>query len=75
MTNEILTVVTSVLGITEEEAKVNCKEIPELDAWYFWSSGRGGRAMIINGSAERLIATSAVKYEDHIKAFASGRRN
>lgn len=50
-------------------------EIPEINAFYFWSNQRGGKAMIINEDGERLIASSAVKYEDHVKAFMSGKRN
>lgn len=75
MTNKILLTVISALGITSEDAKRNCREIPEIDAFYFWNNQRGGKAMIINEQGERLIASSAVKYEDHIKAFVSGKRN
>lgn len=75
MTNKILLTVVSALGITSVDAKTNCREIPEINAFYFWSNQRGGKAMIINEDGERLIASSVVKYEDHIKAFMSGKRN
>lgn len=75
MTNKILLTVVSALGITSEDAKTNCREIPEIKAFYFWSNQRGGKAMIINDDGERLIASSAVRYEDHVKAFVSGKRN
>lgn len=75
MTSKMLLAVVSALAITSEDAKRNCKEIPEINSYYFWSNQRGGKAMIINEAGDRLIASSAVKYEDHIKAFISGKRN
>ncbi len=75
MTNKLLLTVTSALGVTSEDAKRNCKEIPEINAFYFWSNQRGGKAMIINENGERLIASSAIRYDDHVKAFVSGKRN
>ena len=35
MTNKILLTVVSALGITSEDAKTNCREIPEINAFYF----------------------------------------
>jgi len=75
MTDKIILTAISILDITVEDAKTNCREIPEIKAFYFWSNQRGGKAIIINEAGERLIASSAIKYEDHLKAFVSGKRN
>ncbi len=64
-----------VLGLSDAELAENSMILPEIDAVYCWSSGRAGKAMIINAAGERLIATSAVRFEDHVKAFKAGRRN
>lgn len=75
MTESMLSAVVCALELTPEEARTNCKELPQLHAFYFWSSRRGGKAMIIREDGARLIATSAVRLEDHMQAFAAGKRN
>lgn len=75
MTEQILELAASALNISKEEALANHKELPEIQAYYFWNASRGGRSMIINDAGEKLIAASAVRFEDHVKTFLSGRRN
>lgn len=75
MDKNIVESIKGILGLSDTEAENNCKELPEINAFYFWSSNRGGNAVIINEDGERLIANSAVRFEDHLKAFKSGRRN
>ena len=75
MTDNILEIAATALNITREEALRCHKLLSEVDAYYFWNPSRGGRTMIINKAGERLIASAAVKFEDHLKTFMSGRRN
>ena len=75
MNKHIVESIKGVLGLSDAEVEKNCKELPEINAFYFWSSSRGGNAVIINEDGERLIANSAVRFEDHVKAFKAGRRN
>ena len=75
MTEQILELAASALNISIEEALTNHKKLPEIQAYYVWNASRGGRSMIINDAGEKLIAASAVRLEDHVKAFLSGRRN
>lgn len=73
--SEIVKIASDVLGISVTEAQKNSKEIPEIEAYYFWNSIRGGLAVIINSNGEKLAATSSVSYETHLQAFIDGRRN
>lgn len=75
MDKNIVESVKGILGLSDADLENNCKELPEINAFYFWSSNRGGNAVIINADGERLIANSAVRFEDHVKAFKAGRRN
>ena len=75
MRKEILESAQDILQLPEEEIKKNCKEIPELNAYYFWNAGRGGKSMIINEQGERLIAGSSLGFDALLAAFKAGRRN
>lgn len=75
MNKNILNVVSELLNITSDEAEKNYKEIPEINAYYFWNPVRGGNSIIINESGEKLGATSRVSYERHLRAFKEGKRN
>lgn len=73
--SEIIKIASGVLGISVAETEKNFKEIPEIEAYYFWNPIRGGLAVIINSNGEKLAATSSVSYETHLQAFIDGRRN
>lgn len=75
MKKSIVASVQEVLGLTDVEIENNFKELHEINACYFWSSKRGGNAVIINENGERLVASSAVRFEDHVNAFKAGKRN
>ena len=75
MDKNIVESIKGILGLSDTEIEKNCKELSEINAFYFWSSNRGGNAVIINEDGEKLIANSAVRFGDHVKAFKSGRRN
>lgn len=75
MNEKMLELAASAIGAAIETVKDNCKRVDELDAWYFWSPERGGKAVIVDASGEKLAATSAISFEKHIEEFKNGRRN
>ena len=76
MTKEEFAVLAAeALSDTAEEMEKNCKEVPELNGYYFWQKQRGGKSVLFNGDGERLRATSSVSFERHLDAFKQGRRN
>ena len=75
MNKALLYVAVKKLSLSEEEAKNNHKYVSEIDAWYFWSTARGGKAMLINTKGEYLMASSAISFEKHVEEFEHGRRN
>ena len=75
MNERIINIAAETLKITVDEAANNSKPIPEINGVYFWNSGRGGKAVIINSSEEKLTATSSVSFDKHLQAFIEGKRN
>ena len=75
MNEKITNIAAEALKITAEEASSNSKPISEINGVYFWSSGRGGKSVIINSHGEKLVATSSVNFDKHLKAFIDGKRN
>lgn len=56
---------------TREECLEHCKELSEIDAFYFWNPSRGGLSVIVDSEYRKLAATSAVTLEEHIEEFRS----
>lgn len=75
MDNKILKIAASTMKISIEEAEKHFKEIPEINAFYFWVPVRGGISVIVNTLGEKLGATSSVSYERQLQAFIDGNRN
>ena len=75
MDSKIIKIVSDILKLSEEETQKYCKEVPEIDGYYFWNPVRGGLSVIINHRGERLGATSSISFEEHLKAFKEGRRD
>lgn len=75
MDNKILKIAASTMKISIEEAEKHFKEIPEINAFYFWVPVRGGISVIVNTLGEKLGATSSVSYERQLQAFIDGDRN
>lgn len=63
------------LNMPEEEIKKCTKFFPEQKLHYFWQPLRGGRAVLIGEDGSRLIAGSAVRFEEHLNQYLAGRRN
>lgn len=75
MDNSIIQVAANTIKVSVEEAQMNHKAIPELNAHYYWDPKRGGCAVIINEMGEKLAATSSISFEKHLEAFKAGKRN
>ncbi len=75
MDQNMIKIAVEVLSMNDEEVTKHCKVVQEADAMYFWQPKRGGISVIINSTGEKLAATSAVSFQDHVKAFLTGKRN
>ena len=75
MNKNTIEIISQILQISHEDVRKNSKYLPEIPAYYCWNPIRGGNALVINEQGEKLIATSAVDSESHIKAFIEGKRN
>lgn len=75
MNNSQYEIAADALKITVDEARKYSKDIPSSKAIYVWSPARGGLAVIVAQDGSKLMAGSAVKFDDHLKTFESGRRN
>ncbi len=75
MKDDILLVAAQTMKVSTEEALKHYKQIPGLNAYYFWNPIRGGIAVIVDEEGERLGATSAISFEKHLEAFKAGKRN
>lgn len=75
MKNELLEIAAAALKVDSKDIKDDFKELPEINACYFWAPGRGGISVIVNENGEKLSATSRVSLERHIEAFKNGKRN
>ena len=52
MDDKIIQIAAETLGTDIETVTTNYREIPEINAWYFWEPVRGGVSVIINSSYE-----------------------
>ena len=75
MNQEIIAIAAQVMKVSCEEAEKHCREVPEINGWYFWNPVRGGIAVMISSDGGKLGATSSVSFEKHLQAFQDGRRN
>lgn len=75
MNNDITEIAARALHITAQDAQKHCKVIDGVNAYYFWNPVRGGLAVIVSETGEKLSATSSVSFERHLQAFLSGKRN
>ena len=75
MDEKIIQIAITALDIEREDAIRNCKELPKINAFYFWNKSRGGKAVIISKNGEKFVVSSVVSLDQHIQAYRSGRRN
>ena len=52
--NKIIEDVAKILNMSIEEVKQHCKEVPEINGYYFWQPVRGGISVIVNKDEEQL---------------------
>lgn len=75
MNNKIISEISEMLNISQDEVIKNSKELAEIDAVYAWNPIRGGRSIIINQYGERLIANSSISFNQLKQDFIEGMRN
>ena len=68
----LVTIAAGRLGIECPEAERSSKEIPELNAVYFWASPAS--ALLVGEDETFLLARSSTSCDEHIAAFISGHR-
>lgn len=73
--DNIIKQAAAAIKVSEEAAKNNMVEVPEIEGFYFWNPERGGNSVMINKNGEKLSATSSVSFERHLQEFQNGRRN
>jgi len=62
------------LGTSRRQVGDNVLLLPEDDAVYVWTPGRGGSSIIVAADGSVLFATSAIDFDAHLDAFRGGRR-
>lgn len=75
MNGKIIKLAAEAMKVSENTAAEHYKEVSEIDGWCFWEPVRGGIRVLINADGDRLAASSAVTFKDHLDAFLSGKRN
>lgn len=75
MKNEIAAIAAKSMKVSLEDALQHYKEVPEINAYYFWNPVRGGIAVIVNEDGAKLAAASSVSFNRHVEAYKAGRRN
>ena len=75
MKEELYEIAAEALGISAELTKEHSRELEDHRALYAWNPTRGGFAVIVADDGSKLVAGSAVKFDDHLKTFLGGRRN
>lgn len=75
MNEKIIELAAKVLGVDLDVVRQHNKYVAEIAAWYCWSPERGGKAVIITDTGERLAANSSISFNKHVEEFKNGRRN
>jgi len=57
-----------------EVALANCREIPEVNAFFYWQPVRGGSRIFVARDGTVMWAISSLSMEEMTALFASGRR-
>lgn len=75
MDKTIKNIVTQNLGITNDVVEKNSMFLNDLNSYYCWNPSRGGKQMIINKDAEKLVGSSSINRKKLIEDFKGGKRN
>ena len=55
-------------------SELHSRDLPEIDAFFFWVPTRGGGQLIIGRDGSVLFGVSALSLPQLVEAFAAGRR-
>ena len=75
MNQKLVEIAAQAIKVSIEDAQKHCKPVAEINGYYFWNPVRGGLSVLINAQGERLIATSSVSFDKHLRVFQEGKRN
>lgn len=75
MDKNILEIAAKAMKVSIQDAQEHYKELPEINAYYFWNPIRGGISVIVSFDGEKLSASSAVSFDRHLEEYKKGRRN
>ena len=75
MDQKLLEIAAHAIKVPIEEAQKHCKPVAEINGYFIWNPARGGLSVLINAQGERLVATSSVSFEKHLRVFQEGKRN
>ncbi len=73
--DEELEKIAELLETTVEELNQNKKELPDIEATYFWNPIRGGSSIIVSKYGRYLKAGSQLSFEQLLEKYNSGQRN
>ena len=75
MDEKLYQIAAEALNISVDQAAEHSRTLGEYGAIYAWNPARGGLAVIVANDGSKLVAGSAVNFDDHLKTFIDGRRN
>lgn len=69
------TTAAKLLGLRFNDAARNSRQLPGQAATHFWNPVRGGGSVIVGADGTYLYANSSTTWDQHMGAYASGRRS
>lgn len=75
MDKELYRIAAEALNISLDQAMEHSRALEDYGAIYIWNPARGGLAVIVANDGSKLVANSAVNFDDHLQTFIDGRRN
>ncbi|KNY26366.1 hypothetical protein [Pseudobacteroides cellulosolvens] len=71
---ELFEASAKIIGISIEDAIAHHKVLENINSIYVWNSIRGGAAVIMENEDSFLYANSSINFDEHLRAFLSGKR-
>lgn len=71
---ELFEASAKIIGISIEEAIAYNKVLDNINSIYVWNPIRGGASVIMENESSFLYANSSINFDEHLRAFLSGKR-
>ncbi|MBB2923740.1 hypothetical protein AB6N24_13045 [Cellulomonas sp. 179-A 4D5 NHS] len=65
---------SELLRVPLADAVEHSRDLPEIDAFFYWVPIRGGGRLIVGRDGSVLFGISSLRLEQMVEAFAAGRR-